>query len=153
MATAIFLLRHGEAENFSHDKKDASRNLTSRGREDIEKQAKFLENHLSGMARIFHSPFNRAAQSAQILSGHIESVSRVNPDLKPSGDATLALEPLLGIEGNVILVSHLPLIADLAHYLTLQNVRFQPGTLARIDKPDAFKHRGMLAWVRHPLHH
>ena len=151
MPATFFLLRHGEAEKFSHDKKDAQRNLTENGQMDIQQQGKFLQQLHPDAVRIYHSPFIRAIQTARILQNHLEGVLIENPELEPAGNVVRAVMPLVGLEGSFVLVSHLPLIADLTHYLTGQNVRFYPGTLARIDKPDEFKQRGMLTWVRHPI--
>ena len=60
------------------------------------------------------------------------------------------LDMLGGIEEEVLLVSHLPLVGELAAKLTGVGVPFHQGTCVKIEREDSTTFRGTLAWALHP---
>lgn len=90
--------------------------------------------------RAFSSPLVRARQSLEIVlaAAGVEIEPEVLKELVPEGEPAALLRTLdaHGVTtGPVILVSHQPLLGDLAHHLCGQPFRFEPGTLVRLQCP------------------
>ena len=148
--TDLFLLRHGEAESLFGGISDAMRNLTQRGRKNILDQAVGLSREEHGIQAIHHSPYTRAVQTAEIVNGELGLSLHVFEELTPSGSVGPVVNRFSGLEHNILAVSHLPLIAELAQAITGRQVGFYPGTLVKINLSDPYTCSGSIEWVRHP---
>jgi len=112
----VFLVRHGEAAQMSPD---GERPLTSAGRDEVARLAAWCAAHGVHPAEIRHSGILRAAQTAAILaarlapSGGVRSVRGLAPD----DDAAPLAAELVHETHAVLLVTHMPLVGELAALL------------------------------------
>ena len=111
----LWLLRHGEAE--VRARSDAERPLTERGRKEARKSAERLRGR--PLQHILVSPYLRARQTAEIvrevlgLALPLTTVDWATPDDSPHE----AARHLDGYPGHCLLVSHNPLLGQLAGFL------------------------------------
>lgn len=116
----LYLVQHGEAK---HEKEDPSRPLTESGRIEVERVAEFLARAGVSVDRILHSGRLRAAQTAEILVGHLMPMRGVEAaaDLDPLADPRIWAGRLREIDENLMLVGHLPHLSKLVSLLTVGN--------------------------------
>ena len=107
----LWVLRHGEAEPYG-TRPDPERALTAHGREEVlHSAAQLIGQPLSA---IYASPYLRAQQTAQLVrealgfAAELKTVDWLTPETQPHK----VLE-YLGDQGNVLLVSHNPLVGSL----------------------------------------
>lgn len=117
----LWLLRHGEAEPAG--RRDADRELTVRGRQ----QVASMTAHLRGqpLAGVVCSPYIRARQTADIVLAElgIESAPLIVPWLVPDEPVQTAARQLDSLpEGNILLISHQPLLGLLGSWLCEGNM-------------------------------
>jgi len=146
----LYLLRHGEAETPYSSQPDRMRKLSPKGIVDIQSQAKKHFISYKGSIKIFHSPLVRTCQTASLVNEILDVEMVVQPRLVPSGNVDAVIELLLGVSHDLLFVTHLPLVADLASALTGKRFPFFPGTCAKIVRDDLFSERGELEWLSHP---
>ena len=112
----IYCIRHGEAEIYADD--DFKRKLTRIGRIKLENSFTAFANNLEDKRsyKIYSSPLERAKETAEILSKHLDSNFEVKDYLAGGRirDILKTLEP----DGNYILVSHEPFISNWIYQLT-----------------------------------
>ncbi|RJG09654.1 phosphohistidine phosphatase SixA [Pseudomonas cavernicola] len=112
----LWLLRHGEAE--PQARSDAERPLTKRGRKEVLLSAAQLEGR--PISAILASPYVRAQQTAELVREALGFTAAIGiaPWLTPDSDPREVLRYLdeRG-EAELLLVSHQPLIGDLAGLL------------------------------------
>lgn len=108
----LILWRHAEAEE---GEDDLARPLTQRGHKHARKMAAWLQEQLSGKARIISSAALRARETAAALSDHALVDPRLNPDCNAASYLAAAGWPLA--TGTTVLVGHQPAIGRLAAYL------------------------------------
>ena len=147
--SVIYLLRHGEAESLEGGF-DRRRQLTEQGRADVLAQGTYIGEDSGHRAAIYHSPYVRTVQSAELVNQAFKVALQPLPALVPSGNVLDVMAAVVGKEGNLVLVTHLPLVAELAMHLTSRVISFRPGTCVRITRADAYAESGVLDWVRHP---
>lgn len=111
----LWLLRHGEAE--ARARSDAERPLTERGRKEVRRSAERLRGR--PLQYILASPYLRAQQTAEIvrevlgLALPLTTVDWATPDDSPRE----AANRLDSYPGHCLLVSHNPLLGQLAGFL------------------------------------
>ena len=122
-------MRHGQAEAMAEN--DASRELTPQGRQDAGRISEALHAELKGSQEaegtfpVFHSPFARTTQTAEIVCSTLNSVDGegsfyTQPTKQLLGDNTASsvCDWLQSLEaGEFILVSHQPLVSSLLAWL------------------------------------
>jgi len=156
----LFILRHGEAQSVAPT--DAQRQLTARGRLQVEQ---ILQASLSAMGDvncIYASPYIRAQQTAEIASRvlrlPIVTCEQLVPDT-PRSDVVQLVESLQcdpqGEGGRLtpLLVSHQPLVGSFVDWLCgLEYGRSVMGTgaLAAIDASVIAGDCGTLSFMRQP---
>ena len=113
----IIIMRHGQASYFGAD-----RVLTAEGRQEAELTALKLASH-AHITKVYASPKTRAQQTAQAVVSRLPG-RRLNiiteQALTPAGDPFIAVEQaLLDAKENdeMLLISHIPLVEHLSHYL------------------------------------
>ena len=110
----LWILRHGEAE--PHALRDADRNLTEHGRQQVVRSAA----HLIGQPLdcILVSPYVRAQQTADLVRDALGFSSALKTVLwlTPESDPRFAVNQLPD-SGNVLLVSHQPFVGELISLL------------------------------------
>lgn len=112
----IWILRHGQAEAAAAT--DAERALTDVGREEVSRMASLLRGQ--PVDAVLASPYRRAQQTAEIVCSEIgfargiSTVPWLTPDDEPSQCLGFLAERT---EGNLLLVSHQPLVSQLVSLL------------------------------------
>lgn len=112
----IWLLRHGEAEPARG--RDADRNLTARGREQVRSMARLLADQ--PLTQVLCSPYVRARQTADELLAALSGPRnlQVVPWLTPEDSPQTVVRELDHHDGhNLLLVSHQPLLGLLGSWL------------------------------------
>jgi phosphohistidine phosphatase len=113
----IYLVQHAKSKS---REEDPERPLTDEGFRDIERSAGFARKN-SGMTvrKILHSGKLRAGQTAEALAAGlcpVEGVEEVG-DLEPMADPGIWAERISEGDGHIMLVGHLPHLANLAGVL------------------------------------
>jgi len=135
----LYLLRHADAE--THAQSDEVRELTSKGREQARKVARFLEAHELHLSLVLSSPVRRAHDTAQAVAEQMRSELLITPWLACGMRPESALEELKAYRSqtSVMLVGHEPDFSQLAaHLLGLpSNSQFhvRKASLSLIDLP------------------
>jgi phosphohistidine phosphatase len=112
----LYLVQHGEAVSES---KDPARPLSERGRADVAAVAAFLRDRGIRVHEVWHSTKLRARQTAEILA---EALAPGKNPLEHQGvapnDAPEALlDEICAAKGDLLIASHLPILARLASLL------------------------------------
>ena len=148
----LWLLRHGEAE--ARARSDAERPLTERGRKEVRRSAERLRGR--PLQYILASPYLRAQQTAEIvrevlgLALPLTTVDWATPDDSPREVANR----LDSYSGNCLLVSHNPLLGQLAGFLQHGHLQepllLHTASLVELDGAAAIPGLMQLAGLYHP---
>lgn len=126
----LYLLRHGEAEAYSLN--DKSRALTERGITHAQMAANWLAKVVDGPVSLWASPYLRTQQTAkpiaEALAVDIVNHECLTPDMTPQK----VVDELIHEQGNIILVTHLPLVGRLASLLMEGVIFDQPWSATEI---------------------
>ncbi|MBI4756370.1 MAG: histidine phosphatase family protein [Betaproteobacteria bacterium] len=110
----LLLWRHAEAEDGFPDE---ARALTTKGRRQAERMARWLNRHLPHGARILVSPTRRTRETAEPLGRDVE----VSPQVGTSTTAADLLDaagwPDAGDDATVLVVGHQPTLGQVAAML------------------------------------
>lgn len=130
----LFLIRHGHAEASAHGG-DAARRLTTEG----EAAARSVGTGLARLGirpdRLLCSPYTRAQQTAGHITGALEGLTIDTHDgITPSGRARMVADELIEQRGTTLVVSHLPLLPEIAAELMSApvQVNFRPATVLHL---------------------
>ena len=134
----LFIIRHGIAVPGSMLLADAERPLTPRGRERFAQAVPGLQRLKIRFDRLYHSPWQRAVETAELLAPVLAGKAVDSPALARAPSQEL-LETLVG--ERVALVGHEPWMGELVAWLTT-------GALSD-GSAFAFK-RGGVAWLEGP---
>jgi phosphohistidine phosphatase len=119
----LFLVRHADALDSDED---AVRPLSPKGREQVERMAKFLRaSHAFRVDEIWHSPLIRARQTAKLLSeglGLRVPLSEV-AGLEPNHDAEATATKLRSVDVSLAVVGHEPHLSALASILVAGEIQ------------------------------
>ncbi|MGE5893468.1 MAG: phosphohistidine phosphatase SixA [bacterium] len=148
----LYLVRHGEAQEAPDD---SSRELTERGKADVEKVASYAARFHVRIARIFHSGKMRSFQTAQIFSDHLMPEGQISATegLSPMDDPEIWSQKLSGMAEDILLVGHLPHLARLLSFLTCGEKEravadFQPAAMACLKQSE--NKRWSISWIITP---
>lgn len=137
----IYLAQHGLAEDESVD---PARPLSSQGREDVARVAGFLSLFEKPKpVRILHSGKLRAEQTAEMFAeGWGGLPVEAAPDLAPNADPSDWAVRLASLQGDTMLVGHLPHLQRLAGQLLCGDpdrrvVRFRNGGVVCLERDEA----------------
>ncbi|TCP94997.1 phosphohistidine phosphatase SixA [Cricetibacter osteomyelitidis] len=119
----IFIMRHGEAELIVTT--DSARHLTPQGKAQSSTQGKKLKATNIVFDRILVSPYVRAQETFDEVNtafgGTLNEQKEIWDELTPYGDSALVKDYLTVLAeqqvNNVLIVSHLPLVGDIAYEL------------------------------------
>lgn len=155
----LIIARHGEAESSSATGLDKDRRLTSKGRSDIEKMANFIFQSPLKVTQIFHSPYIRTNETANIFSEKVQFQGSPTPanELLPANDYT-DLFPKLGQFSNsdtILIVGHNPDVSFFAARLIRdesisRSFVFSPGTTIAINIAKENFLLGQIIWAISP---
>jgi phosphohistidine phosphatase len=134
----IYLVQHAEAER---EEEDSRRDLTKKGRLDIEAVSHLLKRLKVQVNQIFHSGKTRAQSTAEVLASHLRPPAGVSaaPGLAPLDDPKIWSERIAQMENDILLVGHLPHLARLAAILLTGEkeknvINFQMGGAVRLTR-------------------
>lgn len=136
----LYLVQHGNALSKEQDPK---RPLSEKGIADLNKIADFIKPVSVEVDYIRHSEKQRAIRSAKILAG----VLKVSKDVKardglnPNDDVSAIEKELASVDGDIMLVGHMPFLGKLASLLlsgneTSDTVRFQQGCIVCLNRDE-----------------
>ena len=121
----LWLQRHAEAE--AGERMDPTRALTEQGREQVKLMGEFLVRQIGRVDLVVSSNFKRAFDTARGMADLLGcEIVETSPSLDPDGKPAIAwsdVEILTGAycpetaDAHVLVVSHHPLIGELAQYL------------------------------------
>ena len=149
----LYLSRHGQA--VSRAPTDAQRPLTETGRAALLAHWQGMRDSGIAVSALIASPFVRAQQTAdcidQVYGGlPRQTCEQLVPDANPQAlfDWLLANPPA----DNAVLVSHMPLVAQLTASWTssVERIGFNVGTVACLDVEVAAAAGARLLWLRSP---
>jgi phosphohistidine phosphatase len=137
----LYLGQHAEARN---KEVDPERDLTEKGRFDIEVVAHHLKRLNLEIQQIFHSGKTRAKSTAQVLAQHLQppAGSTVAPGLAPLDDPEIWAARLADLKDNIFLVGHLPHLSKLAALLMTGDknktvVNFQMASVVQLRRMES----------------
>ena len=148
----LYLVQHGKAASKDQD---PQRPLTKEGRQELRKICNFTEQQGITVDFLWHSGKKRNQQTAQLL-GEVLSVKKtVSPrdGLAPNDDVTTFYSELDSLEGDIMVVGHLPFLSNLASLLlasdeSRQVVRFANGGIVALESCEQGKWQ--LIWMVTP---
>lgn len=160
----IYLIRHGDAERTSFNKKDFDRGLTESGKVKIKNAAEEWKKIIPAFEEIVASPFVRAKQTAQIIADVFSLEKGIIIDnVMLSGSSTKDfIAAANSFEGeNLAFIGHQPDCSDhlsnlisnsglfvdfskgmIAKISFSNKVRFSKGTLEFLIPPELFNKKG-----------
>lgn len=112
----LWILRHGEAGPYQS--KDAERQLTARGRQQVLQAAEVLQG--VALDAVLSSPFVRARQTTDVLLSQLGDArdAEIVPWLTPDSSVAEAQRYLGGYPlDSMLIVGHQPLLGNLASWL------------------------------------
>jgi len=109
----LYLVRHGRYDP------EAGSGLTVTGRSECEKMARCLAGRDPAVSSIFHSGKRRAYETAEIFATalRLKAFPEVLRGICPNDDPDPVASVLSGMDGNLLVVSHLPFLERLVHSL------------------------------------
>jgi len=143
----IYIMRHGQSGPAAPSMPDSSRTLTERGFGEVRTVAARLNQRAPDIELVYFSPYLRARQTAALVTKALNAEMSLLEELHPGGDPDKIIDVLTGTEGEVVLISHMPLVAELTQRLSGEKTLFHEGTCIKIERNDPFDRNGSLAWT------
>jgi len=155
----LFILRHGKAGKSSGGPDDAARELTRKGRDEIEGIAQWMKAQEFRFDMIASSPLQRALETATVVASVLDEEDLLTTwdALAPGGDADTVCSAASkqGDDGAVLIVGHEPGLSGLISAIisgdTNSSIVLSKGGLAKI-RNYSFRDRpsGELQWLLTP---
>lgn len=148
----LFLLRHAEAEAFDPLGGDEGRRLTAQGRARLTRAAPAFSALLSAVSLVLHSPFVRAAETAELACEALNHSPQRAPceALVPEAPLQQIFEVLEQREASqVLLVGHNPHLSLLASGILNARegaMQLSRGSLMALEVPH-LRYPGTLEWL------
>jgi phosphohistidine phosphatase len=137
----LYLVQHAEAER---EEENPARDLTRKGRIDIENVAHHLKRLQVQVRQIWHSGKTRAQSTAKVLGTHVKPAAGVSeaPGLAPLDAPEIWADRIATMDEDILLVGHLPHLAKLAGILMSGDkermvINFQMGGVVRLRRMEA----------------
>lgn len=149
----LYVLRHGEAE--PRARSDAQRRLTAHGLAEVRAVATAAATRLAGLQTVVSSPYQRARQTAAEVMRTLGFAGElvIEPGLTP-GSAIDSLGAIVENSGagELLLVSHQPLVGELLRYLCDADALEPMGTahLAALELTAFARGGAQLLWREWP---
>jgi len=127
----VYLVRHGDAVQ---EQVDPARPLSAKGRAEVETTARALLKEGAKIDEIWHSTKLRAKQTAEMI-GQILGVKKVyeKEGLKPFDPPASIAEILKNTPKTILIVSHMPFLADLASLFGKKIDSFESGGVIKLQ--------------------
>lgn len=149
----LYLVRHGKAET---GPEEADRQLSARGRADVEAMAKHLKKQHIAIDRVFHSTLARARQTAEILAAKLapNQSSEVLEGIEPWGDVDAFAKLAENWEHDTMVCGHEPFMGEAASLLMCGDARAElvevkTGSVLAFDRTP-YGHGWHLRWMLTP---
>jgi phosphohistidine phosphatase len=143
-------MRHGDAE-FSLP--DSARQLTARGKLQVEKMAKAYADKMDAVELVLTSPLRRAIETTEIFMANaaLNCNLQVVDFLLPDTSVDKVEHHLQAFDHKkILMVGHLPLLDYWIDYLTgNSSVRMATASIASLSIDYAYKGLANLNWVYH----
>ncbi len=125
-------MRHGEA---GEAMRDAERPLTARGRAQAESSARALLALGAAPPVLWHSPYRRAVETAQIVAGVFGLTSAMIEDERFTPDANVAAAAMAVLQARrgVIVIAHMPILPGIVSLLCGSPCNFTTAGVAHLD--------------------
>lgn len=150
----LIMVRHGQAEARSGKKPDADRILTVSGLRKLELTMPALGDLVKGIfqARLWSSPYLRAAQTAKYISVQFDLTDIQYYDFIADGNFAKLIRELEKTDSSspVILVGHQPFLADWSSRLCGVRLPFKKGAAAGFEITDTDPASAELLWFLQP---
>lgn len=150
----IYIVRHGDAEKSSVNKKDFQRELTAEGKVKLNKAVNGWKNLIRHIDHIVSSPYLRAKQTAEIIGRNLDFNGEViiNEKLKSGGSTEDLIMLANSLNGDdIMFVGHEPDCSEhLSKLITSSEifVNFQKGMVAKVSFNNRVrKGKGTLEYV------
>ena len=134
----LYLVQHAEAKP---EEEDPARDLTDKGRLEIENVAHHLKRLDVQVRQIFHSGKTKAQTTAQVLAWHLKPPAGVSeaPGLAPLDDPEIWADRIAPLDEDILAVGHLPHLGKLAALLMTGDkersvVNFRMGGVVRLKR-------------------
>ncbi len=146
----VCFLRHGEADWPGWNKPDDDRPLTERGRREMKRVAKLLEQLKFSPEVIFTSPLPRASETAAIVAKRLKLKTEVTRALVHGFDLERLRRLLAKVEAKcVMVVGHEPEFSEVIKELTGANIKLSKAGIALVET-DSNCTSGKLLWLVPP---
>ncbi|UCH32141.1 MAG: phosphohistidine phosphatase SixA [Candidatus Bathyarchaeota archaeon] len=149
----VYLVQHAEPKR---KEEDPLRSISDKGREDIQRVAKFVKGCLGiHVDKIVHSGKVRAKQTAEVIGEYL-SPSRgikMDDDLQPLADPKIWGDRLFETSADIMIVGHLPHLGKLVSYLITSDeskgiVAFRMAGIVCLDRNES--HHWTVQWMITP---
>ena len=112
----VYLVQHGEAQP---EQVSPERELTPRGRSDVEQAAAWLGRCGVRVTKVYHSGKTRARQTAELLAGRVAPgvAPEVLPGINPNDPVEPFAERIRGWGDDTLVAGHMPFMGRLAALL------------------------------------
>jgi len=146
----IYLVQHGESKS---EEEDPQRHLTDRGIEAVQCVADFLRPPKIKVDTVWHSGKTRAQQTGELLAEALRARLLQRTGLGPKDQVAATKEVLKQIDGNLMIVGHMPFLGKLAALLVTGSeeneiVEVQFGSVVCLECRDDVKWK--VAWMITP---
>lgn len=145
----LFLIQHGIA---LPEEKDPGKSLSPEGKDQTQQAAEFLKEKNIDVDAVWHSPKQRAAQTAQIIVNSILcSEIQERNDLNPLDSVENFPKEIKSSNKNLMIIGHLPFLQKLASLLlsgseTNQFISFKNSGIISLECTDSWR----ISWMVTP---
>lgn len=150
----IYIMRHGHADTKANS--DDLRKLSLRGIDEVKLMSQWLTQHLSAKLTIFASPLVRTSETAKIVHQKVGNKLIITEALKPEANLQNILPLIEKEKGDVLLISHMPLVSLLAASFiggaSQTRLHFQTAGLCGIEISEVGFGKGELLFFIHPTY-
>lgn len=133
----VYLTRHAMAGSHAVDKE---RSLTAEGIKQAEKLGLMAKEKLVTIQTAYHSGYLRADQTCSLIlkALGLEITPEISEHLRPLSNPSIWANQLLELKEDLLIVTHLPFIEKLAHYLAGPEfeVEFHTATMVCLERND-----------------
>jgi phosphohistidine phosphatase len=148
----VYLVQHGEAHP---EEVSAERELTPRGRSDVERLAALLANGGVRVAKVYHSGKTRARQTAELFAARLAPgvMCETLEGIAPNDPVELWAERLRECNEDTLVAGHQPFMGKLVALLVAGRceppvVLYQPGSIVCLER--VAEGRWALVWMVRP---
>ena len=155
----LIISRHGDADVVSPTGRDIDRPLTDHGRSEIKKMAYFIKRGSLHVQHIYHSPYLRTKQTAEIYAEELglEEVIETCDELAPGNECMDLIHKLKNFSNSdtFLIVSHNPGVANFAAKLIqddalASSLLFSTGTALALNIARERFCRAQIIWMISP---